>query len=248
LPLIEDPQFATDADLILGPDESPLNLAAMVEVALEMVLHRRVLERCLGSIGEAAWKDLRQLRNAFVHSGPSGLPIGRVGPPVTHELDDRLQYRSEQRVALEPLAYAEWYVPPQKEWAGDLVRRRLRELGITPFELAEMTGIPVQVVIELTRGRVPPIEGSDVEELARCLEIDAASLQSALIERLPEELVEAIDHPHHKARLYAWSEQWEMDEPTTRRRMAGSVARLSLRAKRMGVADWSRLLEEHFPE
>jgi transcriptional regulator with XRE-family HTH domain len=248
LPLTEDPQFATDSDLILTPDESPLRSAAMVEVALEMVLHRRVLERCLGQIGKAAWDDLRQLRNAFVHSEPSALPVGRVGPPVTHELDDRLLYRSEQREAHAPLVFAEWYTAPQKEAAGEFVRRRLKELALSPAQLAEASGVPIQAIIELTRGRLPLLGEPDVAKLAEGLSVDPTELQSTLLERLPDELVDALDLPRHKARTYVWAERWEMDEPTARRNMARSVARLSLRAKKMEVADWSRLFEEQFPE
>jgi hypothetical protein len=248
LPLTEDPQFATDSDLILTADESPLGIEAMVEVALEMVLHRRVLERCLGQIGEAAREDLWRLRNAFVHSEPSGLPVGRVGPPVTHELDDRLQYRSEQREAHASLVFAEWYTPPAREAAGDLVRRRLRELGLSPAKLAETAGIPIQAIIELTRGSLPSLQDSDIVSLAERLVVDPTELQSALVERLPDELVDAVDLPRHKARACAWSERWQVDESTARRKMARSVVRLALRAKKMDVADWSRLLEEKFPE
>lgn len=246
LPVSEDPQFATDSDLILDPDESSLGMAAMVQVALEMVLHRRVLDRCLGRLADSAWKDLLQLRSAFVRSEPSGLPLGRVGPPVTHELDERLQYRAEQREVCMALAFAEWYAPPSGPTTAGLIRSRLEERRISLADLAARSGIPVQTVMRLLREEGVDLSRDQLERLAGALDLDAEELGAALAERFPERLVEAIDSPGHKARVYAFCERWGSGEPETRRRLARELVGLARRAKQMTVSDWSRLLEEHF--
>lgn len=247
LPLSEDPQFATDSDLILEPDESPLGMPAMVHVGLEMVLHQRVLDRCLGRIAEQAWKDLLQLRAAFVRSEPSGLPLGRVGPPVTHELDERLQYRAEQREACMPLAFAEWYVPPAGRTAADLIGAWLKENKLSPADLAGRSGVPVQALLELLREEAVDLTESQLGHLASALGVDADELRAALAERLPYELVDVLDAPPQKARVSLCGERWATREPETRRRMARQLASLARRAKRMTAAEWSRLLEQHFP-
>ncbi len=248
LPISEDPQFATDSDLILEPEESPLSTPVMVEVALEMGLHRRVLDRCLGRLGAGAWEDLRRLRNAFIHSESSELPLGRVGPPVTHELDDRLQYRSEQREAYAPLVFAEWYkAPPSKGTGAELLGGRLQELGLSPKGLADASGLSVPVIVQLLREEGPSLGQPELERLARALGLDIQKLQASLAERFPGELVEALDAPRQKARIYKRCEKWQSDEAETRRRMARSLCRRARRAKQMTVRDWSRLLEEQFP-
>jgi transcriptional regulator with XRE-family HTH domain len=248
LPISEDPQFATDSDLILEPGESPLDMPAMVGVALEMVLHRRVLDRCLGRIGARAWGDLRRLRNAFVHSEPSELPLGRVGPPVTHELDDRLQYRSEQREAYAPLVFAEWYEAPASKGTGaELLGGRLQELGLSLKGLADASGLSVQVLVQLLREEAPPLGQRELERLARALSLDIQKLRSSLAERFPDELVEALDKPEQKARIYKWCEKWQSDEAESRRHMARSLSSRARRAKQVTVRDWSHLLEEQFP-
>jgi hypothetical protein len=83
--------------------------------------------------------------------------------------------------------------------------------------------------------------------LARALGLDIQKLQASLAERFPGELVEALDAPRQKARIYKRCEKWQSDEAETRRRMARSLCRRARRAKQMTVRDWSRLLEEQFP-
>lgn len=248
LPLSEDPQFATDTDLILQPDETPLGIPLMAEVALEMVLHQRVLDRCLGSLEESALNDLRRLRNAFVHSQPSGLPIGRVGPPVTHELDERLQYRSEQREMHALLIFADWYqAPGAGTSAAELVRRCLAGRKWSLQQLADASGVSVQELLRIRRGEYLALSGEQMNNLAKALDVAPEELEAALAERLPPEVQEAIDHPHHKARVYTWAEKWNLDEVEARRRIGRSLIAMLRRAKQMSVAEWSRLLEEQFP-
>lgn len=249
LPLSEDPQFASDSDLILTQTESSLAMPLMVQVPLEMVVRQRVLDRCLGRLEDQAWQDLRQLRNAFVHSGSSGLPLGRVGPPVTHELDERLAYRIEQREFHSGLVFAEWYVRPSRgeDNVADLLARYLNDRKTTPKDLARVTGIAVQTLMRIVWGESPDLTESERTSLAEVLEIPLHDFAARSAEILPDELLNLLDSPRERVRIARWSETWSTDDVQTRRRMAHELIGARRRAKSMSVDEWLRLLEERFP-
>lgn len=245
-PLTEDPQFATDYDLVLEPDETPFGTKVLVQIPLEMVVHERVLERWLGQIEETAWKDLLRLREAFKRSETPDLPEGRVGPPVVDELDERLLYRTEQREAQAPLQFSDWLPSPEPSSASDvrdIVRRWLAQPGREPKELQRLSGVSVQKLVRLTRDAPVDLTSSEVMRLGEALGRDVSSPS----EHYPEELVETLDDPRLRPCVWAAAARWDTDEADARRRVARHLVGAPRRTTgEMTREDWERLLIRTF--
>ena len=247
-PLAEDVQFATNYDLILQADESPLGMPFMIQVGLESGIGRYVLERCLGAIGESAARDLSTLRAAFATGETSNMPLGRVGPPLTNELDERHQYRSAQREMFAALSLAEW-VESINEGAApvsELLDKKVRESGRSAAfkEISDATQIPLQDLVRLWQRR-GTLDRTMASSLASYFDVESTQLQ--LGEPPPPQLVDVMNHPNHKRRFHHYSNEWRANESETRRRMARTLVGARKRAKELSVQDWERLLEEHFP-
>lgn len=245
-PVTEDPQFATDYDLVLEPHETPFAAKLLVQVPLEMVVHERVLERWLGQIEEAAWKDLLRLREAFKRSEPTDLPEGRVGAPVADELDERLQYRAEQREAHAPLQFSDWLPSPEPNSGPDVseaVRAWLAQPGRTPKELGQLSGIPVKKLVRLTRDEPVDLTSSELVRLGEALGQDV-SIPS---EHYPEALVKTLDDPRLRECTWAAAARWDTDEADARKRVARHLVGAPRRTRgEMTRQDWERLLLRTF--
>lgn len=253
LPMTEDVQFATNYDLVLQANESPLGMPSMIQVALESGIGPFVLERCLGSIGDDAARDLADLRASFVLGEDSPHPLGRVGPPISNGLDERLQYRSAQREAFAPIALAEWVecMDDTPVPVADLMSKKIptREPSPALRQMSAATGIPIKDLVRLWRSEGGSLDHEQATLLADFLDVERSSLLASLSGgRVPRGLVDAMNHPTQKPRLYRYAHEWKMDEAETRRRIAMTLIGTKKRAGELSSDDWERLLEDHFPQ
>lgn len=252
LPIGEDVQFATNYDLILRSEESQLRMPLMIQVALETGVGSFVLERCLGTIHDSAVKDLATLRVSFARGEPSDLPSGRVGPPVTNELDERLQYRSSQREMFAPLSLAQWVgsIDDEPVAVGDLLSKEIAKTGpsVALRTMSEATGVPIGDLVRLWREEGASLDDMQATTLADLLGVEAASLMASLSgQPAPSELIEVMNRPTQRPRFFHYAQEWQLDESQTRRRMARKLVATKRRAREMSDVDWERLLKEHFP-
>lgn len=250
-PVSEDIQFATEHDLVLQSEESSLGMPLMIQVALEAGVGRFVLERCIGTLSNSAIEDLASLRATFAGGESSGLPLGRVGPPVTHELDERLQYRAAQRDMFAAFSFAQWLESVDDEViaVGDLISEKISQSGrtIAIKEMNQATGISINDLVRLWRDEGAAVDDKQVAALADFLGADASSVIRSLSGEVPPPLIEVMDHPTQKPRFYRYSQEWQLDEAQTRSRVARTLVSAKRRAKQMSGLDWERQLEEHFP-
>lgn len=248
-PITEDVQFATNYDLILQAEESALDMPLMIQVGLESGIDRFVLERCLGAIGETAASDLSTLRAAFARREVADMPLGRVGPPLTNELDERHQFRSRQREMFATFSLAEWLqsFSDESEPVSELLERKVRESGRSAAfkEISDATSIPLQDLVRLWQRR-GTMDKTMASSLASYFDLESTQLQD-LGERPPPELVDVMNHPRHKRRFHHYSQEWHAHETETRRRIARTLVGTRKRAKELSAQDWERLLEERFP-
>jgi hypothetical protein len=248
-PVTEDVQFATNYDLILQAEESALGTPSMIQVGLETGIARFVLERCLGAIGESAANDLSTLRAAFARGETADMPLGRVGPPLMNELDERHQFRLVQREMLAVFSLADWLDSFNQEATpiSELLDKKVRDSGRSAAfkEISDATSIPLQDLVRLWQRR-GTMDKAMASPLASYFHLESTQLQD-LGDRPPPELVDVMNHPSHKRRFHRYSQEWHADESETRRRIARTLVGARKRAKELSAQDWERLLEERFP-
>lgn len=121
VPLSPETRLATDADIVLGAEQSPLGYQVTAEVWNTGTILREQIEEQRGHLGDAAWARINALYSAAIgdlesepeEAQPTATPMGD-GPPIVDDADPRLVFQDEEIERAQ-----RFYTPAARLLAGD---------------------------------------------------------------------------------------------------------------------------------
>jgi len=120
-PLSLETRLVTDADIVLGADQTPLGYEITAEVWNAGTILREQIEEQRGHLGDDAWARINALYSAAIgdfdgepeEAQPTATPIGD-GPPILDDADPRLVFQDEEIERAQ-----RFYMPAARLLAGD---------------------------------------------------------------------------------------------------------------------------------
>jgi hypothetical protein len=120
-PLSPETRLATDADIVLGADQTPLGYQVTAEVWNAGTILREQIEEQRGHLGDAAWERINALYSVAIgdldgepeEAQPTAARMGD-GPPILDDADPRLVFQDEEIERAQ-----RFYAPAARLLAGD---------------------------------------------------------------------------------------------------------------------------------
>lgn len=215
VPLSLETRLATDADIVLGADQTPLGYEVTAEVWNAGTILREQVEEQRGLLGDDAWERINALYSAAIgdldgeqkEAQPTSAPMGD-GPPIFDDTDPRLVFQDEEieraqrfytpaaRLLADDAAEAKAEAEERDAGAltvGLLLSGWLEEQGYEASEYARMIGFDRRHVELVCADKIDPValhHDRVAEILARpshTADLDLDDLGAALSRSFDEE-------------------------------------------------------------